>query len=179
MTARGRRRLEPGFTLIELAVDMAVLMVVLMIASGLLIEAVRIFSNSGREMREPGAELALRLLRLDLHASQPLAGVTIPEYGALECIQEDRTERWELIGERLVRHGFTAAGEDEGARPMIDQVLSFSWRTPWPGLVQVEIVRRKPSGLSALRASTAAWRSSSESLEAATVVAGSRIASGP
>lgn len=171
MKARYTAASARGFTLVELVVAMAVLSVALMIASGLLLESMRIFSATGRELREPASELALRLLREDIRAAVPITGSCAP----LELHRADRTERWELLGERLVRRGIGPLGENLGARPMLDQVFRFSCAPLGRGLVQIEIVRRKPAGGSALRAPTSAWRSHGETLEAATVVAASRI----
>lgn len=167
-------RSESGVTLVELVVSMLVLTVALLIANGLLLEAVRIFSASGRELREPASELALRLLREDVRASSPLpAGSGGP--GPLNCRRADRTDRWELVGDRLMRRGLGPLGEDLGSRPMLDRVQLFSWTALETGLVRVQIVRRRPAWASSLKAPTSAWRSVSETVESATVVAGSRL----
>jgi prepilin-type N-terminal cleavage/methylation domain-containing protein len=175
MSARAKG--EAGFTLIEIMVSMLVFLVVLMVTNGLLVESLRIFSNSGRELREPGTELSLRLLREDLHASAPIYDPLLPSHAtALNCQRNDRTEAWEMDGRRLVRRTYDADGNLLGTRPMLDGMVSFHWSTPRPGLVQVVLVRRKPSGASALRVATAAWRSVGDTLESASVVAESRIA---
>jgi len=174
-----RRPGDSGFSLVELLVSMLVFLVVLLVTNGLLVESLRIFSNSGRELREPGSELAVRLLRGDLRASAPLAAgigtAGAPMHYALDCRRPDRTEAWEMEGSRLVRRTYDAGGLLLGTRPMLDGLVSFEWWTPAPGLVQVRLVRRKPAGASALRVATAAWKSVGETLEAAEVVAGSRI----
>jgi prepilin-type N-terminal cleavage/methylation domain-containing protein len=172
VTANARR--ARGFTLVEVVVTLFVLAVALMIASGLLLESVRIFASSGRELREPPAELTLRLLREDVRASAPL----FPGEGGagpLDCRRAERTDRWELVGDRLVRRGIGPLDEDLGARPMLDKVQGFAWSVPVPGLVEIRIVRRKPSGASAITSPTSAWRPISETVEVATLVAGSRI----
>lgn len=166
-----------GYTLVELVITLFLLMVAMLIASSLLLEAIRIFSASGRELREPSSELALRLLREDLRTSAPLlVGSGGP--GPLDCRRADRTDRWEIAGDRLVRRGIGPLGEDLGARPMLDRVERFTWlagtRT---GLVSVHITRRKPSWASSIRAPTSAWRSVSETIESVTVTAGSRLES--
>ena len=173
----GRR--EAGFSLVELLVSLLVLLLVLMVTNGLLVESLRIYSNSGRELREPGTELALRLLREDLHASLPLYNVLDPlrpVHHALDCRRPERTDAWEMDGSRLVRRTYDADGLLLGTRPMLDGMVTFEWWTPAPGLVQVRLVRRRPAGASALRVATAAWKSAGERLEAAQVVAGSRLA---
>lgn len=168
-----------GFTLIELLVSMLVFLVVLMVTNGLLVESLRIFSNSGRELREPGTGLTLRLLREDLHASAPLpAGIgspLSPVHYALDCRRPERMEAWEMDGSRLVRRTYDVDGNLLGTRPMLDNMVTFAWWTPAPGLVQLELTRRKPPGASAMRVATAAWKSVGDELEQAVVVAGSRI----
>jgi len=175
------RAREAGFSLVELLVSMLVLLLVLMVTNGLLVESLRIFSNSGRELREPGTELALRLLREDLHASAPIYNLDHPldpTYFALDCRRPERTESWEMDGNRLVRRTYDADGLLLGTRPMLDGMVTFEWWTPIPGLVQVRLVRRRPAGASALRVATAVWKSAGDELEAAQIVAASRLAWG-
>lgn len=169
---------DAGFSLVELLVSMLVLLLVLMVTNSLLVESLRIFSNSGRELREPGTELALRLLREDLHAAAPTYNFDtpfVPVHYALDCRRPERIESWEMEGSRLVRRTYDTAGVLLGTRQLLDNMVSFEWWTPAPGLVQVQLTRRKPSGASALRVATAAWKSVGETLESAQVVAGSRI----
>lgn len=177
-----RQRSDAGFSLVELLVSMLVMLLVLMVTNGLLVESLRIFSNSGRELREPGTELALRLLREDLHASAPLpagiGGPLLPVHFALDCRRPERTDAWEMDGSRLVRRTYDLDGVLLGTRPMLDNMVTFEWWTPAPGLVELRLIRRKPAGASALRVATAAWKSVGESLEAAQVIAASRIESG-
>ena len=183
--AATRQPAQAGFTLIELVVSMLVFLVVLLVTNSLLVESLRIFSNSGRELREPGTELALRLLREDVHASVPTTTTILPSHTALHCRRLNRTAIWEMDGTRLVRRTLDPDGALLGTRPMLDGMISFRWWTPVNeygnvyGLVHIELVRRKPSGASALRVATAAWKSVGDTLEAAHVVAGSRIDGSP
>lgn len=165
---------ESGFSLVELLVSTLVLLLVLLVTNGLLAESLRIFSNSGRELREPGTELALRLLRDDLHASRPLPAGSGGHLG-LPCHRPDRIEVWEMDENRLVRRTYDPTWNLLGTRPMLDGMIEFSWTTPGEGLVAVHLTRRKPAGASALRVATAAWKSVGDELEQAEVVAGSRI----
>ena len=169
-----RRAREAGFSLVELLVSMLVLVLVLMVTNGLLVESLRIFSNSGRELREPGTELTLRLLREDLHAARPLPAGSGGHLG-LTCERPERIEVWEMDDDRLVRRTYDPAWNLLGTRPMLDKMIEFSWSTPREGLVEVRLTRRKPAGASALRVATAAWKSVGDELEQAEVVAGSRI----
>jgi prepilin-type N-terminal cleavage/methylation domain-containing protein len=176
MSARAKG--EAGFTLIEIMVSMLVFLVVLMVTNGLLVESLRIFSNSGRELREPGTELSLRLLREDLHASAPIDAGASTHLG-LPCRRPDRTELWEMDGNRLVRRTLAPDGDLLGTRPMLDGMIEFEWWSLVDGTVHVQLTRRKPAGASALRVATAAWRSVGDTLEVAHVVAGSRIGDPP
>ena len=168
------KRNEAGFSLVELLVSMLVFLVVLMVTNGLLVESLRIFSNSGRELREPGTELALRLLRDDLHASRPLPAGSGGHLG-LPCHRPDRIEVWVMDDDRLVRRTYDPTWNLLGTRPMLGGMIEFSWSTSFEGLVEVRLVRRKPAGASALRVATAAWKSAGDELESAQVVAASRI----
>ena len=172
-----RRRAERGFTVLELAITMLLLTVALAISGGLLVEAVRVFSATGRELREPAAELSFRLLRDDVRAAAPLpAGYSSLTADELVLVRADGVSRWRLAGERLERRSFDLEGNDLGTRPMLDKVLYFRWSVVPRGRVQAEIVRRRPERASALRAATSLWRDHGEVLESATIVVGSRIA---
>jgi hypothetical protein len=173
VTANERRK--AGFTIVELVITLAVLMVAMMIASGLLLEAIRIFSASGREQREPSSELALRLLREDIRTSAP---ITDGGGTSLVCRRPDRTDIWELAGDRLMRRGVGPLGEDLGSRPMLDRVQVFSWSAMGGGLVRIQVTRRRPAWASSIRAPTSAWRSVSETAESATLLSGSRLQEG-
>lgn len=169
-----RQRPDAGFTLVELLVSMLVLLLVLMVTNGLLVESLRIFSNSGRELREPGTELALRLLREDLHASAPLAP-GISSYLGLPCRKPERKDVWEMDGNRLVRRTYDLDENLLGTRPMLGGMIAFEWSTDINSTVHVRLTRRKPAGASALRVATAAWKSVGDELEQADVLAGSRV----
>jgi prepilin-type N-terminal cleavage/methylation domain-containing protein len=171
----GQKAREAGFTLIELLVSMLVMLLVLMVTNGLLVESLRIFSNSGRELREPGTELSLRLLREDVHASVPLADGIPWTHTGLPCHRPGRIEVWEMDGNRLVRRSYDPLWNPLGTRAMLDNMIGFRWRTISPGVVEVALERRKPAGASALRVATAAWKSVGDTLERADVVAGSRL----
>ena len=78
-------RSESGVTLVELVVSMLVLTVALLIANGLLLEAVRIFSASGRELREPASELALFIEGCELVGRRTLSpGIVKPKILAVD-----------------------------------------------------------------------------------------------
>lgn len=174
MRRRRTGRGERGSALVELLVASIVLMVALAVANGLLVECLRIFASSSRDLRQPDRALALRQLRLDLAAADPVGFEPYWSGEDLALRGPDGWLRWRLAGDRLVRESFDADGEPVGARPMLDGVVSFQWRAPARGLVEVEVLRRVPRGDSALRAGSSAWRAVDERLEAASVVVASR-----
>jgi hypothetical protein len=150
---------------------MTLLTLVVVIAGGLVVESLRIFAATGRELREPASELALRTLREDIRSSLPIGAGS----GELLCRRTDRSDRWVLRGDRIERDGFDAFGGPTGTRPMIDRVVSFRWEALPGGVVVATVVRRRPDGSSAMRAGTAVWRPDGQTLESATVIAASRL----
>jgi hypothetical protein len=165
---------QRGSTLVELAVASLVLVVALALAHGLLVECLRVFASSSRDLRQPDRTLALRQLRLDLAAAEPVAFDPYWSSEDLTFRAPDGRRRWHLAGDRLVRESFDADGRPAGVRPMLDGVVALRWRAPARGLVEVEILRRVPRGDGALRAGTSAWRARDARLEAASVVVASR-----
>lgn len=164
-------RAERGFSLLELTIACALLVLALALANGLLVEAQRRLAIGARAQLEPDDALALRQLRDDLRAAAPVP----PGSGPLDCRRPELTARWELAGERLERRTFDLDGADRGARAMLDRVVAFRWRTIAAGTVEIEIVRRKIPGGTALRAGSARWFQVAETLESARVVAASRV----
>lgn len=167
---------ERGFTLVEVAVATLLFLLVLLVTNGLLVESLRIFSLAGRELRQPNELLALRQLREDLHAALPPGPPDpIATSQPLVARQADAIAVWQLVDERLERRLWSLDGTDLGARPMLDGMISCRWRVIAPGLTQVDLVRRRPRPGRALGATTSAWRPHGQSLELATVLAGSRL----
>jgi hypothetical protein len=102
------------------------------------------------------------------------APVSVWGGGPLDCRRPEQRARWELTGGRLERRIFDPDGTDRGARPMLDQVVSFLWRPIAPGAVEVEIVRRRRTPGAVLRAGSARWHQVAETLEETRIVAASR-----
>ena len=82
---------------------------------------------------------------------------------------------WEMDGNWLVRRTYDLDENLLGTRAMLDGMIAFEWSTVVDGTVHVSLTRRKPSGASALRVATAAWKSVGDTLERADVVGGSRL----
>lgn len=166
------KRTEIGFSLLELTIACAVLVVALALANELLVESQRRLAIGARAQLEPDDSLALRQLRDDLRAAAPVSGWG---GGPLDCRRPELTARWELAGEKVARRTLDLDGTDRGARAMLDRVVAFRWRALAPGAVEVEIVRRRAAEGAALRAGSARWHQIAETLEATRIVAASRV----
>jgi len=161
MSGRGRER---GFTLLELVIASAVLMVALAIAADLLAESLRLFSGSVVALTRSGEETALRRLAGDLRTLEPLAGTggawsVLP----LELGDGDRRVTWALRSGRLVRAVRTPEGAS--AAPLLADLVGFRWRASGAGWIEVGIDRRAPEAPLAWRLASARWRQRDERLE--------------
>ena len=144
---------QAGFSLVELTVALAVLAVGLALAAGIVIESQRMAAQAGIELRQPAAEEALDLLRVELQGS---AGVGGGAYGPgafgwtrdrLVLGRHDGTTVvYERDGDALVRR-VGLAGEGRRAVPGL---ISWRWAREGPNLVRVEVIyegHRGPGGL--------------------------------
>lgn len=167
--SRTRPRAESGFSLIELLVALLLLLLIFALAGQLLVESGRIHAAVARDLRSVDDDLALRLLRADLRA-----GVPVSEWPVLWSSEPlvlrdgERAIAWAVDNERLIR---AEAQEDAplAERVQLDGVLALRWRVPFPGLVDVEIVRRRPERAPLARALSAEWRRQGETLESASL----------
>jgi type II secretory pathway component PulJ len=119
-----RREREGGFTLVELVVATAVLLLAVLLACDLLDQSGRLLHHSVRRALDPYALVAGELLRNDLRGSA-LPGVTDPRFvhWPLELATEDGKVVWMRSDDgALVRR----AGGVEHA--YVPQVRSFRWR---------------------------------------------------
>ncbi len=165
MTGRGR---EGGFTLLELVIASAVLMVALAIAADLLSESLRLFSGSVVSLTRVREETALRRLAGDLRTLELVAGTggtwsVLP----LELADGDRRVVWALRSGRLVRAARDAASAS--AAPLLDDLVGFRWRAAETGWVEVALDRRAPAAPLAWRLASAQWRRRDERLESFTL----------
>ncbi|HEV8239684.1 MAG TPA: prepilin-type N-terminal cleavage/methylation domain-containing protein [Thermoanaerobaculia bacterium] len=115
---------EAGFTLIELAVATAVLLLAVLLACDLLDESGRLLQHSVRRARDPYVLIAAELLRNDLRGARP-PGLTdpLPVHLPLELRTSDGWVTWSRGDDgSLVRN----AGGVEHA--YIQDVSSFRWR---------------------------------------------------
>lgn len=135
-----RRRREAGFTLVELAVATAVLLLAVLLACQLLDESGRLLQHSVRRALDPSDLIAAELLRNDLRGSAP-PGVTDPQFvhWQLELATEDGRVVWMRSDDGvLVRR---AGGVEHG---YVQGVRSFRWR-PLGNAVEVWVEYRTSS----------------------------------
>jgi prepilin-type N-terminal cleavage/methylation domain-containing protein len=140
MTRERRWRGQAGTTLVELLVALVVLAVGLALAAGLLIQSYRMLAQSGIEMRDPAAELAMNQLRADLQgASRVVDGSLLAGWSRdhLVLVLPGRGPvLYERAGDRLVRR----ARDDASGRTVLDGLVSWRWVEEAPRLVTVEVV---------------------------------------
>jgi len=159
-----------GFTLVELAISLLLLMLIFALSAQLLVETARIHAAAARELRATEDDFALRTLRADLRSGVP-AGAWSELWTSDPLVLRDgeRAIAWAADAERLIR---AEAREDEATpveRVELDGVLGFRWRVPLPGLIEVEIVRRRPERAPLARVLSAQWRRQGETLEVASL----------
>jgi prepilin-type N-terminal cleavage/methylation domain-containing protein len=170
---RRARRRERGFTLIELTVASALMLLALAVATGALVAAGRLFALAPASLRGGEPELAERLLRADLAAGAPAAEGGLP--GEALVLERDGLEVvWELDGSRLRRSATVPGSPPAEGRVILDAVLFFQWQLLPERTIVVRLVRRTPAPLTAAHLTTPGWYRSGSGLEAIEVVVASR-----
>ena len=82
-------------------------------------------------------------------------------------LAEDLAARGFAITVGLVR-ALAQGGEPAVARIQLDRVVALRWRVPFPGLIDVELVRFRGERAPLARVLSAEWRRRGETLEATT-----------
>jgi prepilin-type N-terminal cleavage/methylation domain-containing protein len=140
-----RPRRQRGFTLIELVVSTAILMLVMLIALQMLAEAGRLFSSAQVELTEPSVRLATQWLRRDIQGASALGRLAfLATSGPLELRgHQEGTIRYERVGANLDRVTVAVDGREIGRRTVLRGVSGWQWRALNSGLVEVEIVYQR------------------------------------
>ena len=138
----GRRRSgEGGFTLVELVVATAVLLLGLLLACDLLDESARLLHHSVRRAHDPATLHAGELLRNDLRGSSVVPASDGWVVGELVTVAPPTgAVVWRQAGDELRRR----AGGHE--RVLLRRVRSFRWRDVGLGLVEVELELDRSGG---------------------------------
>jgi prepilin-type N-terminal cleavage/methylation domain-containing protein len=139
-------RSRSGFSLIELAVSLVVIGLVLALAAELLGEAQLTFVTVARENRTSAPTVALQWLRQDLRAARSVGGggAWVPSSGPLELLRGQGWIVYQLEGESLWRTAYDLSNLPGPSRPILGDLVSWSWRRPSTGLVEVTILQREP-----------------------------------
>ena len=131
---RERRAAQRGFSVLELVVAMAVMLVALLIACDLLDESARLLHHSTRRARDPLPLLATELLRNDLRAARPPGPAGSWTSGPLALdVPGEGLVVWRRQGDRLWRAGGAAD------RPRLGGLAGWRWRALPHGAVEVRI----------------------------------------
>lgn len=135
---------QAGFSLLELLISMALLLLGLALAAQLLLESQRTFALAGRAAQEPLVGYAVAQLTADAQASSD-AEAAID--GALRLTgHPEGTVRWARRGESLLRTVIAADGTIRSHRRVLQRVTAWSWS--WSGdLVTAVLAYRRGSAL--------------------------------
>lgn len=140
----GSARSGAGFSLLELLVSMALVLLALALGAQLLLESQRTFALSGRAAREPLAGYAQAQLTAD---ARNASGVAAGPGGVL-LLTGNRvgTLRWERRGDELLRTVLDPTGKVLSRRPVLRRVTGWSWA--WSGeLLTATFVYRRGATL--------------------------------
>ncbi len=140
-----RTRRQVGFTVIELLISTAILMLVMLIAFQMLAEAGRLLSSAQVEFAGSSMQLTTQWLRRDVQGASELGSLAdLPTPGPLELRgHREGTLRYERVGTNLDRVIVGPDGEEIGRRTVLRGVSGWQWRSLSPGLVEVQIEYRR------------------------------------
>ena len=157
------RKLEPrvrvsgaGFSVLELLISFAILLIATMIAGRLLLEAQARMSHSARQALEPVTDIALKQIRADVRASGRVPALDHEwSWGPLVLLDHPAgTVVYERTDGNLVRT-VDSGGSEPGERIVMRSVSIWRWRlapgVPLP-LVEIELGRREISHFARLAA---------------------------
>lgn len=132
-----------GFTVVELLISMALIVLALALAAQLLLESQRTFALAGRASLEPRAGQAVAWLTADVHAASWARSAA--DGALLLTGHPEGTMRWERQGETVWRTVIGADGKVRSRRPILERVIVWSWS--WDGdlLSAVLAYRRGPA----------------------------------
>ena len=135
--------------MVELLVSFVILMIAMMMASQLLLEAQARMSHSARQALEPVAAIALKQIRADVRASGRVPALDDQWNWAPLTLEghPSGTVTYERVGSDLVRRVDSGAGSaSSGERLVLQAVSIWRWRlspgAPLP-LVEIEIGHRE------------------------------------
>ena len=134
---------QRGFTLLETLIVAALTLLLLLIATGLLLESQVVLIRATDALTTPSTELAATLIRRDIRRAQRTSGST-PRWTSepLVLAQPDGSlVTFELNGSRLERHVQDHLGLVQ-TQVLVPEVASWLWREPWTGTLDWQITTR-------------------------------------
>jgi len=136
-----RWRAAGGFSLVEMVVATAILLVGLMMASGLLLRSQISMNRTVAELRDPQPTYAATRLRLDLEGAAAAPGGLFGWQSGRMALVTDGGERvaWEVVGSALHRQRLDGLGEVLADQAVLQDVVGWRWRRAGPRLMDVEI----------------------------------------
>lgn len=143
MSRDRRRPAAGGFTLAEMLVVWVLVLLALAVAADLLLDSQRVMRSAEGEARRVGAWPVGRQLRYDLQEARwPLGATDFWQSGPLALGGLPAgTVVYQRQGNELVRTVLDAAGQPGVPRRLATDVQQWRWRSPQPGLVDVELAR--------------------------------------
>lgn len=129
-----------GFTLIEVVIATALLLLAMALASGLLHETAQLLAEEQRAARDVSPELTLAQLRADVQRSRGVRGGAGGIGGGLElALRGGGALRWHVVDGALVREVVAASGTGDGGRIQLPAVEHFAWSSRDGCLVDLAI----------------------------------------
>lgn len=135
------RRRGRGFSLLEIMVSLAVVAVVLTLATRLIVEVQLAAVEWRRTLRDPMPQLTTQLLRTDIQrSSRLLSAVSLEPAGTMALeLPGGRQILYAKESNRLTRSLIAVDGEEIGSRTVMSPISLWRWRHLGSGLIQVEI----------------------------------------
>jgi prepilin-type N-terminal cleavage/methylation domain-containing protein len=148
---------QAGYSLVELLVALALLGVVVVVASGLFVELARLDAALARTARAPLLEPALARLRNDIQSAAAAGASPAWSSAPLVLLLEDGSRlRYRVEAGLLERHAAAGAGRPWRPAGRAVAVAGWRWRAASPRVLVVEIeawsVRRAGEPAPAVRA---------------------------
>lgn len=145
---RQPKRICSGFTVLELLFSFVILLIAMMIAGRLLLEAQARMAHSARQALEPVAPIALKQIRADVRASGRVPAFD-NEWNWQPLVLLDHpagTVSYERNGTDLVRRVDVGGSSEPVERTVLGAVSIWRWRiapsAPLP-LVEIELGQRE------------------------------------
>lgn len=150
---------EQGFSLLEMAVVLALVTTCLLLAAGLFQESAKVMKAAQGELGNPLAGLTSDRLRADLQGAWGLLS-TSPTWsrGPLMLLGPDGVVVYQRDGGELVRSVVDAEGKVDGREAWIKSLISWRWQTTGTNVVEVEILYGKAPDLGRFRLDEAPGR---------------------